>query len=159
MTVEMSVSGDQCIVLQWMGMLAAVPLASYVAPRGDFRKRSAHGPLFPDHVRTMVFSVHLFRTFSEQKADQRWTVQRGRTVAKRVARLPNRGVTANQARNGRIRGPTKKVRTWSAFSGPCPDFCFFGPPFSDFFYETGGPKVDILAAKISPPDLELRNPN
>ena len=117
----MSVSGDQCIVLQWMGMLSAVPLASYVAPRGDFRKRSAHGPLFPDHVRTMVFSVHLFRTFSAQKADQRWTVQRGRPVAKRVARLPNRGVTANQARNGRICGPTKKVRTWSAFSGPCPD--------------------------------------
>ena len=122
MTVDMSVSGDQCIVLQWMGMLAAVPLASYVAPRGDFRKRSAHGPLFPDHVRTMVFSVHLFRTFSAQKVDQRWTVQRGRPVAKRVARLPNRGVTANQGCNGPIAGADQKVRTWSAFSGPCPDF-------------------------------------
>jgi len=70
----------------------------------------------------MVFSVHLFRTFPAQKVDQRWTVQRGRPVAKRVARLPNRDVTANQECNGQIRGPREKVRTWSAFSGPCPDF-------------------------------------
>jgi len=41
----------------------------------------------------------------------------------------------------------KKVRTRSAFSGPCPDFCFFGPPFSDFFRAQGGPKVDFVAHK------------
>jgi hypothetical protein len=43
----------------------------------------------------------------------------------------------------------KTVRTWSAFSGPCPDFCFFGPPFSDSFCETAGPNLDILAARQS----------
>ena len=41
----------------------------------------------------------------------------------------------------------KKVRTWSGKNGPCPDFCFFGPPFSDFFWAQGGPKVDFVYHK------------
>jgi len=108
MTVEMSESCDRSRVLPRMCWF----ILSLWCPRpphcGDFRKRSGHGPLFPDHVRTMVFSVHLFRTFSAQKVDQRWTVQRGRPVAKRVARLPNRDVTANQGCNGRGVQPAKK---------------------------------------------------
>eukprot|EP00966_Prymnesium_polylepis_P020648 475202-Prymnesium_polylepis.1 len=41
----------------------------------------------------------------------------------------------------------KKVRTWSEKNGPCPDFCCFGPPFSDFFWAQGGPKVDFVYHK------------
>ena len=128
MTVETSESCDRSRVLQTMCWFILSLRCPHPPHCEDLRKRSAHGPLFPDHVRTMVFSVHLFRTFSAQKADQRWTVQRGRPVAKRVARLPNRGVTANQARNGRICGPTKKVRTWSGKSGPCADIFLRSPP-------------------------------
>ena len=36
------------------------------------------------------FSVQVFGTFFCQKVDERWTTQRGRTVAKRVAHFPNR---------------------------------------------------------------------
>jgi len=111
--------------------------------RGRSQKRSAHGPLFPDHVRTMVFSVHLFRTFSAQKVDQRWTVQRGRPVAKRVARLPNRGVTANQGCNGPIAGADQKgprtVRFFRTMSGQW----FFRSTFFGLFlrkrWTKGGP--------------------
>ena len=55
----------------------------------------------------------------------------------------------------RAEGP----HTRSAFSVPCPDFWFLGPPFSDFFCETVGPNVDNPAARKSPPYLEFRNPN
>eukprot|EP00966_Prymnesium_polylepis_P005310 122348-Prymnesium_polylepis.2 len=55
--------------------------------------------------------------------------------------------------------PYEKCPDTVRFSRTMSGLLFFGPGFSDFFCVTGGPKVDILAARKSPPDLKFHCPN
>ena len=79
--------------------------------------RSVNSPLFPDHVRTFVFSVHLFRTFSVKRADQRWTFWRPKYLP------PISDSTAQIRDTARV----KKSGHGPLFPDHVRTFVFFGP--------------------------------
>ena len=71
-------SAKRMTISEALSELVSYPISNSTAQIRDTTrvKKSGHGPLFPDHVRTFVFSVHLFRTFSMKRVDQRWTFWR-----------------------------------------------------------------------------------